>query len=138
MKYKVDERLSGVVRLEFEEREIVEDIFKTIIGGKALLKDEKYIKEENLSEEDLDDVAKQIKEAENAYLELLNDLTEINDEEDSEIVKSMIRMLFFDSEGEFGLFVLEGTKVTDDEELLKFVNAKIINDDEGIYVQIDE
>ena len=47
-------------------------------------------------------------------------------------------MLFFDSEGEFGLLVLEGTKVTDDEELLKFVNAKIIDDDEGIYVQIDE
>ena len=138
MKYKVDERLSGVVRLEFEERVIVEDIFKTIIGGKALLKDEKDIKEENLSEEDLDDVAKQIEEAENAYLELLNDLTEINNEEDSEIVKGMIRMLFFDSEGEFGLLVLEGTKVTDDEELLKFVNAKIIDDDKGIYVQIDE
>ena len=63
---------------------------------------------------------------------------EINNEEDSEIVKGMIRMLFFDSEGEFGLLVLEGTKVTDDEELLKFVNAKIIDDDEGIYVQIDE
>ena len=51
----------------------------------------------------------------------------------------MIRMLAFDSEGELGLLVLEGTRATNDEELLKFVNAKIMADDnEDIYVEIDE
>lgn len=140
MKYKVDERLSGTVRLEIEERMFVEDIFKTIIGGKALLEDEEYIKKNNVSEEDLNDVAQQIAEAEKAYLELLNDIggTTDENEEDAKEVQSMIRMLAFDSEGELGLLVLEGTRTTNDEELLKFVNAKIMTDNENMYVEIDE
>lgn len=141
MKYKVDERLSGTVRLEIEERMFVEDVFKTMLGGKALLEDEDYIKKHNVSEEDLNDVAQQIAEAEKAYLVLLNDLvgTTDEDEEDAKEAQSMIRMLAFDSEGELGLLVLEGTRATNDEELLKFVNAKIMADDnEDIYVEIDE
>ena len=141
MKYKVDERLSGTVRLEIEERMFVEDVFKTMLGGKALLEDEDYIKKHNVSEEYLNDVAQQIAEAEKAYLVLLNDLvgTTDEDEEDAKEAQSMIRMLAFDSEGELGLLVLEGTRATNDEELLKFVNAKIMADDnEDIYVEIDE
>lgn len=140
MKYKVDERLSGTVRLEIGERMFVEDVCKTIIGGKALLEDEAYIKEHNVSEEDLNDVAQQIAEAEKAYLALLNDVAGTTDEneEDAKEVQSMIRMLAFDSEGELGLLVLEGTRATNDEELLKFVKAKIMTDNEDIYVEIDE
>ena len=141
MKYKVDERLSGTVRLEIGERMFVEDVFKTIIGGKALLEDEEYIKKNNVSEEDLNDVAQQIEIAEKAYLELLNDIggTTDENEEDAKEVQSMIRMLAFDSEGELGLLVLEGTRATNDEELLKFVNAKTMTDDnENIYVEIYE
>ena len=140
MKYKVDERLSGTVRLEIEERMFVEDIFKAIIGGKALLEDEEYIKKNNVSEEDLNDVAQQIAEAEKAYLELLNDIAGTTDEndEDAKEIQSMIRMLAFDSEGELGLLVLGGTRTTNDEELLKFVNAKIMTDNENMYVEIDE
>ncbi|MDB2162417.1 hypothetical protein PMX22_21840 [Clostridium butyricum] len=140
MKYKVDERLSGTVRLEIGERMFVEDVCKTIIGGKALLEDEDYIKEHNVSEEDLNDVAQQIAEAEKAYLALLNDVAGTTDEneEDAKEVQSMIRMLAFDSEGELGLLVLEGTRATNDEELLKFVSAKIMIDNEDMYVEIDE
>lgn len=140
MKYKVDERLSGKVRLGIGEIVFVEYVFKTIIGGKALLEDEAYIKEHNVSEEDLNDVAQQIAEAEKAYLALLNDVAGTTDEneEDAKEVQSMIRMLAFDSEGELGLLVLEGTRATNDEELLKFVKAKIMTDNEDIYVEIDE
>lgn len=140
MKYKVDERLSGKVRLGIGEIVFVEYVFKTIIGGKALLEDEAYIKEHNVSEEDLNDVAQQIAEAEKAYLALLNDVAGTTDEneEDAKEVQSMIRMLAFDSEGELGLLVLEGTRTTNDEELLKFVNAKIMTDNENMYVEIDE
>ena len=140
MKYKVDERLSGTVGLEIEERMFVEDIFKTIIGGKALLEDEEYIKKNNVSEEDLNDVAQQIEIAEKAYLELLNDIAGTTDEndEDAKEIQSMIRMLAFDSKGELGLLVLGGTRTTNDEELLKFVNAKIMTDNENMYVEIDE
>ena len=140
MKYKVDERLSGTVRLEIGERMFVEDVCKTIIGGKALLEDEDYIKEHNVSEEDLNDVAQQIAEAEKAYLALLNDVAGTTDEneEDAKEVQSMIRMLDFDSAGELRLLVLEGTRATNDEELLKFVSAKIMIDNEDMYVEIDE
>lgn len=141
MKYKVDERLSGAVRLEIEERMFVEDIFKTIIGGKALLEDEEYIKKNNVSEEDLNDVAQQIAEAEKAYLVLLNDIAGTTDEneEDAKEAQSMIRMLAFDSKRELVFLILEGTRVTNNEELLKFVNAKIMTDDnKDIYVEIDE
>ena len=140
MKYKVDKRLSGKVRLGIGGMVFVEYVFKTIIGGKALLEDEAYIKEHNVSEEDLNDVAQQIAEAEKAYLELLNDITETTDEneEDAKEIQSMIRMLAFDSKGELGLLVLGGTRITNDEELLKFVNAKIIKDNENMYVEIDE
>lgn len=139
MKYIVDLNRSGKIGADVQTKTFVEEVITTIIGGNKILGDKDYIKENNITEEELLEIAEKVSEAEMTYLDVLKEI-EVNiancHEEDFELTKEMLKFLSFDENGQLALIVLKNTIINKEEDLLKFINAEIIEENNKLYVEI--
>lgn len=139
MKYIVDLELSGKIGADVQTKTFVKEVITTIIDGNQILGNKDYIKENNITEKELLEIAEKVSEAEMTYLDVLKKF-EVNianyDEEDFALTKEMLKFLSFDKNGQLSLTVLKNTIINKEEDLLKFINAEIIEENNKLYVEI--
>lgn len=136
-RYEIDLNLSGQIEVDSIASMYTKTVLNNIVYGKALLEDEEYISENGLTEEDLNKVASQIADAEERYLELLDEI-----DGETSIDKNVARFIAFNSNDDGGvdinplLMVIKDLKISRKEDLLAFVNLEVKGEDGQYYVEI--
>lgn len=136
IRYEIDLNLSGQIEVDLMASMYAQTVLNNIVYGKALLEDEEYISTHRLTEEDLNKVSQQIADAEERYLELL-------DETEGKISfdKNTARFIAFSGIDEEVntkplLMVIKGLKVSSRTDLLDFVNLEVKEENGKYYVEI--
>lgn len=136
-RYEIDLNLSGQIEVDAIASMYTQTVLNNIIYGRAMLEDEEYISKNGLTEEDLNKVASQIADAEERYLELLDEM-----EGDTSIDENVARFIGFNSNDNGGvdtnplLLVIKDLTVSSTEELLNFVNLEVKGEKGNYYVEI--
>lgn len=135
MRYEVDKNLSGKISGSEIEQLLTTTIVRTLVGGMLLLKDEEYIEERGLTKKDLAEIKEKVETAKKDYLELLKDLDGIIPVDDKQARFISVNMTNPTDINSVAVVVLKGVTVSNEEELLKFAGAKLIEEDDIIYAE---
>lgn len=135
MRYEVDMKLSGKIDGSEIEQLLTTTVVRTLVGGMLLLKDEEYIEERGLTKKDLAEIKEKTETAKKDYLELLGDLDGITPVDDKQARFISVNMTNPTDINSVTLVVLKGVTVSNEEELLKFAGAKLIEENDIIYAE---
>ncbi|MDB2162106.1 hypothetical protein PMX22_20185 [Clostridium butyricum] len=135
MRYEVDMKLSGKIDGSEIEQLLTTTVVRTLVGGMLLLKDEEYIEERGLTKKDLAEIKDKMETAKKDYLELLGNLDGVTPVGDKQARFISVNMTNPTDINSVALVVLKGITVSNEEELLKFAGAKLIEEDDIIYAE---